>query len=116
MAIKKQFIRDTQKRINELEKENLEREVQNKKRELTSTTETIIKKNETIILLRNELNRLLDVSPNKTRTKNLISLSTSKKEADYDWKVFESSFNELHEDFFKRLIFKYPKLTTKDLR
>lgn len=116
LAIKKSFIRDTQKRINKLERENLEREILNKKRELTTTTETIIKKNETIILLRNELNRLLDVSPNKPRTKNLISLSTSKKEADYDWKVFESSFNELHEDFFRRLVSQYPKLTTKDLK
>lgn len=116
LAIKKQFIRDTQKRINKLEKENLEREVLNKKMKLTSTTETIIKKNETIILLRNELNRLLDVSPNKPRTKNLIDLSMNKKDADYDWKIFESNFNELHEDFFKRLIVQYPKLSSKDLK
>jgi len=116
LAIRKKYIRDTQKRINKLEKENLERDIQNKKKQLTNTTETIIKKNETIILLRNELNRLLDVSPNKPRTKNLINLSVNKKEADYDWKIFESNFNELHNDFFKRLIFQYPKLTTKDLK
>lgn len=116
LVIKKTFIRDTQKRINKLTRENLEKEVLNKKKELSTTTETIIKKNQTIILLRKELNRLVDVSPNKTRTKSLIGLAMNKKDADYDWKIFESSFNELHEDFFKRLISKYPKLTTKDLK
>lgn len=116
LSTKKKYIRETQKRISKLEKENLEKEVNRKKKELTNTTETIIKKNETIILLRNELNRLLNVSPNQTRTKNLINLSKNKKDVNEDWKAFEANFNELHKDFFQLLIKQYPKLTTKDLK
>ena len=35
---------------------------------------------------------------------------------DQDWKHFEVSFKELHEDFFENLLSQYPKLTPKDLR
>ncbi|GAA4954635.1 triple tyrosine motif-containing protein [Algibacter agarivorans] len=116
LEAKRIFIRENQKKIQEIERQNLEKDILNKKRELANSTETIIKKNETIILLRNELNRLLNVSPNKSRTKKLIDLSKNKKDADKDWKAFETNFNELHADFFKRLITEYPKLTTKDLK
>lgn len=110
------YIRENQRRIQKIEKQNLEKDILNKKRQLTNSTETIIKKNEVIILLRNELDRLLKVSPNKGRTKKLIDLSKNKKDADKEWKAFEANFNELHSDFFKRLITQYPKLTTKDLK
>ncbi|MEP5914054.1 MAG: LuxR C-terminal-related transcriptional regulator, partial [Flavobacteriaceae bacterium] len=33
-----------------------------------------------------------------------------------DWKRFEVNFKELHNDFFERLLKKYPKLTPKDLK
>lgn len=33
-----------------------------------------------------------------------------------EWKVFETNFNEVHEDFFKDVLQKFPKLTSKDLK
>ena len=33
-----------------------------------------------------------------------------------DWKVFETNFNEVHDDFFKALLEKYPELSNKDLK
>ncbi|GAA3561330.1 LuxR C-terminal-related transcriptional regulator [Snuella lapsa] len=110
------YIRENQKRIQEIEKQNLEKEIFNKKNELTNSTKTIIKKNETITLLGNELGRLLDMSPNKSRTKRLINLSKNKVDIENDWKTFEANFNELHHDFFTRLAASFPSLTSKDLK
>jgi len=116
IALQQVHIRETQKKINKIEKENLEKEIYSKKRELTNTTASIIKKNEIIILLRNELNRLLDVSPNQVRSKSLLNMSKDFIDNEKDWKMFEANFNELNEDFFKSLISKFPKLTSKDLK
>ncbi|MFD2565267.1 helix-turn-helix and ligand-binding sensor domain-containing protein [Aquimarina rubra] len=116
IAMQRAYIKQTQERIAKIEKENLEREVLDKKRELTSSTASVIKKNEMIIELRNELNRLKELSPNQYRTKRLLSVSKNYLGDDNDWKIFQSSFNDLHKDFFKKLLESYPKLTTKDLK
>lgn len=116
IAMQRAYIKRTQERVAKIERENLEREVLEKKRELTSSTASVIKKNEMIIELRNELNRLKDVSPNQYRTKRLLTVSKNYLGDDNDWKIFQSSFNDLHKDFFKKLLDSYPKLTTKDLK
>jgi len=40
------------------------------------------------------------------------------KDVDHDkqWEVFETAFDEVHEDFLVRLKTRYPKLTPKELR
>ncbi|MDY8134358.1 hypothetical protein [Aquimarina sp. 2201CG5-10] len=116
LELKKLHIRKTQKRISELEKQNLEKEIKTKKRELMNTTDSIIRKNETIMVLLNELERLENVSPNQIRTRKILNTSKKDISGTNDWKVFESNFNELNQEFFKRLIEMHPKLTTKDLR
>lgn len=116
LALQEEYMRETQKRINEIEKKNLEKEIRNKKRELTNSTLSVTNKNEMIIELRNELNRLKQFSTNEYRTKRLLDSSKKHINSNDNWKIFESNFNELHEDFFKSLISKFPKLTTKDLK
>jgi len=116
IALQQEFNRETRKKINKIEKENLEKEIYSKKRELTNTTASIIKKNEIIVSLRGELNRLLDVSPNQYRSKRILDISKDSINNEKDWKMFESNFNELNEDFFKKLVTNYPKLTSKDLK
>ena len=116
LKLKKEYVKRTQERINKIEKENLTNEINSKKKELISSTASIIKRNEVILSLRNELRRLLEFSNNKIRTERLIKMSKDKIEDEKEWKVFENNFKKLHEDFFKKLIHKYPKLTTKDLK
>ncbi|WP_435416656.1 LuxR C-terminal-related transcriptional regulator [Polaribacter aestuariivivens] len=116
LKLKKEYVKRTQERINKIEKENLKNEINSKKKELISSTASIIKRNEVILSLRNELRRLLEFSNNKIRTERLIKMSKEKIEDEKEWKVFENNFKKLHEDFFKKLIHKYPKLTTKDLK
>lgn len=116
LALNKIHIRKTQEKIYQLEKENLEKEVKTKQRELLNTTDSIIRKNETIMVMYNELKRLTEASTNTSRTKKILEISKKDIKGTNDWKVFESNFNELNRDFFKKLIAIHPKLTSKDLR
>jgi DNA-binding NarL/FixJ family response regulator len=97
-----------------VEKNNLINEINTRKQELTNRTATIVKKNEAIISLRNELRKLQEISPNVTRTRNILDRSGEQLDSKNDWKLFETKFNELNEDFFERLSKEFPKLTTKD--
>ncbi|WP_299211006.1 LuxR C-terminal-related transcriptional regulator [uncultured Dokdonia sp.] len=116
ILLKRQYTKETQEKIYELEKANLEKQVKDKKKELTNSTASIIKKNEAIILLRNELNRLKDVSPNQYRTKNILASSQKHINSKNDWKQFEDNFKEFNADFFDNLIKAYPKMTSRDLK
>jgi len=116
LLLKRQYTKETQERIYELERANLEKQIKDKKRELTNSTASIIKKNEAIILLRNELTRLKDVSPNSYRTKKIIASSEKYINNKNDWKQFEENFKEFNADFFDNLVKKFPKLTTRDLK
>ncbi|MCV6630135.1 MAG: LuxR C-terminal-related transcriptional regulator [Flavobacteriaceae bacterium] len=116
LALKKLHIRKTQRRISQLEKENLEKELKSKQRELINSTDSVIRKNEIIMVLQNELERLLALSPNSSRTKKILHSTKKDISSNNNWKVFESNFNELNGKFFKELTQIQPKLTTKDLR
>ncbi|RMB59403.1 hypothetical protein EAX61_07370 [Dokdonia sinensis] len=116
LELKRQYAKETQERIYELEKTNLEKQIKDKKRELTNSTASIIKKNEAIIILRNELTRLKDVSPNSYRTKKIIANSEKYINNKNDWRQFEENFKQFNADFFDNLVKKFPKLTTRDLK
>jgi AraC family chitin signaling transcriptional activator len=116
LALKRLHIEKMQKRITQLEKQNLEKEIKAKKRDLINITDATIRKNEAIMVMINELERLSEVSPNLSRTKKILRMSRKDISAANVWKIFESNFNELNQDFFNKLIAVQPKLTTKDLR
>ena len=116
LKAEQKLIEEANSRMELIEKNNLIKEVKSREKELTNRTATIVKKNEVIILLRNELKRLENTSPNLTRTKNILHRSGEQLDSKNDWSLFESKFNELNEDFFKSLSDAYPKLTSKDYK
>ena len=116
IKFKKQYVEDTRKKIAQLEKVNLKKEIANKRQELSNSTSLIIKKNELLIRLSSELKKLLDYSPNKTRTSRVIEAVGDHIDKDADWQAYEARFNELNQDLLKRISKKYPKLTLNDLK
>ncbi|MFI2743293.1 Two component regulator three Y domain-containing protein [Zhouia sp. PK063] len=116
LKVIKRMQEERQRKLDALEKENLEREVDMKRKELMNSTLLISKKNELLLELKNELNRIKETSTNTYRVKSLISKTKMAIENAEDWKVFETNFNELHDDFFKKLIHDHPQLSTKDLK
>ncbi|WOC40887.1 helix-turn-helix transcriptional regulator [Polaribacter sp. HL-MS24] len=117
IALERKYISETQNRINKIEKENLKKEIESKRKELLNTTDAAIRKNESIMILRNELKRFVEISPKKSvKTKKILEIAEKNIFNNRDWEIFESNFNELNQDFFKKLTDIQPKLTKKDLR
>lgn len=115
-ALEEKFEKEHQERLNQIEKERLLNEINLKRKELANTTMLAAKKNEVLMEIQGELNKDKEKFSNQFRIKHIMSkINKAIKDKD-EWKVFETNFNELHEDFFRDLLEKYPKLTNKDLK
>ena len=99
--------------------EMLQAEVLNKNRKLADSTMELIRKNEMLQSIKNNLTKLetsKDTDRYSKAIRQLNHMIDSHLSSEEDWKVFESNFNQLHDQFFKRLKDLYPDLTPGDLR
>lgn len=110
------YQKEHEERMNHLEKERLIQEINLKRKELANSTMMAARKNEVLMEIQGELNKDKNKFSNEYRLKHIMSkINRAIKDKD-EWKVFETNFNELHEDFFKDLLDKYPNLSNKDLK
>ncbi|MCB0578975.1 MAG: hypothetical protein KDD10_06655 [Phaeodactylibacter sp.] len=97
----------------------LQAEIKNKSRKLADSTMELVRKNEMLIRLKKELSQMKKKKEPENTGQHLhkmIRQIDSHLSSEEDWKVFESNFNQLHDQFFKRLKGQYPELTPGDLR
>ena len=117
--IRKKEIEKREQQIIALENDKLESELKVKSKELAVSTMTIISKNEILANIKEEViaqKKALGVQyPNKYYSK-LIHLLDENLSSEEDWKVFQTNFDRIHENFFRNLHAKYPELTSNDLR
>lgn len=120
--IERQRIKEIEKReqqIIALKAQSLENDLNQKSKELAVSTMTIINKNEILSSVKNEivaLKKLLSSQfPNKYYEK-LIRMVDESMSSEEDWAVFQTNFDRIHENFFRNLHQRYPKLTSNDLR
>jgi ligand-binding sensor domain-containing protein/DNA-binding CsgD family transcriptional regulator len=105
--------RDLSQQRTTAEREMLSLELENKSRELSNAALGLIRKNEILLKIKDDL----IASKGESRALEKLSrLIDSHVESDHDWEIFEASFNQVHDDFFKRLMLEYPDLTPGDLR
>ncbi|APG60253.1 helix-turn-helix and ligand-binding sensor domain-containing protein [Christiangramia salexigens] len=110
------FEKEHHDRLNSLEKEKLLTEIDLKRKELANTTMMAAKKNEVLMEIQQELNKDKKNFSNQFRLKHLMTKINNAIKNKDEWQLFETNFNEVHEDFFKELLEQYPKLTAKDLK
>jgi len=88
-------------------------------KELANQTMDLIRKNKFLQRIKDELETLQIISSDEN-VKDKISSIMNKIDRDIDhkkqWEIFESAFDEVHEDFLKRLKHKFPSLTPKELK
>ena len=101
----------------ELQKKNLQSELELRNRELTAQVMMQLKKNELILDISKKLQKTLSSAhpENKPIIERVI------KELDSDdsqevWKDFEIRFRNVHSDFYKKLVKRFPDLTANELR
>ncbi len=108
-----------EKKIINLKNEKLKIEMIHRDKELANQTMDLIRKNKLLQKIKENLEKLKKSSSDDL-LKEKINLLITRIDKDIDhkkqWEVFESAFDEVHEDFLKRLKEKYPNLTPKELR
>lgn len=102
-----------------LKNEQLEDQLNLKNKELANAALNIVYKNEMLNNLHDELKQLKDAEGNKLSSDELKKINKLIEDAhndDRDWHIFEKSFNESHENFFKKLKHEFPDLVPNDLK
>ena len=107
---------ESEKRIVQLKNESLRNEVKLKSKQLANTALALVKKNETLQEIKKELALSKDGFDNQYAFKKILKKVDNSIAHKDEWKVFESNFNQVHEDFFNSLKTKHAALTPKDLK
>lgn len=108
-----------EKKIVNLQNEKLKIEMVHRNKELANQTMDLIHKNKFLIRIKEDLERLRKYTSDESLKNKIASLITKiDKDIDHkkQWEVFETAFDEIHEDFLSRLKEQYPNLTPKELK
>lgn len=109
----------TEKQIVKIQTEKLQAELASKNRELANSAMSLVYKNELLQKLSDEMTKLKDENGKKLSEDQLRKIQKVIDEGmndERDWNLFESSFNEAHESFFKKLKANHPDLVPNDLK
>ncbi len=98
-----------------LREEELKKSLDFKNKELTSYTINFIQKNDLIESIRLQLDALKKVIPAE-ELKGINTLIRKSASVDNDWEDFKRTFENVHHNFFGKLLEKYPDLTPAELR
>lgn len=110
---------ENEKKLMALKNEQLSQELELKNRQLANAATNIIYKNELLDNLHVELLKIKDKDGKPLSNEQLQKINkliNNAKSDDRDWDLFEKSFNESHENFFKKLKAQYPSLSPNDLK
>ncbi|MBR9914172.1 MAG: transcriptional regulator [Algicola sp.] len=107
---------ENEKNLIQLRNESLRNEVKLKSKQLANTAMALVKKNETLMEIKGELTNNKNNFDNYYSYKKLLKKINNSIAHKDEWEIFEHNFNQVHDEFFKGLIEKYPDLTPKDLK
>lgn len=107
-----------EKKIIELEKEQLESDLRFKSKELSGVVMTNIAHQEFLNSLKEEIQqqKLSGQYTRKNLDKLLVLINQSIVSDEESWNMFQANFDRIHENFFRNLKLQYPDLTSGDLR
>jgi DNA-binding CsgD family transcriptional regulator len=112
----KKEVEKSESEIIKLSNDKLQADINHKNSQLASATMHLVQKSEILMKIKGDLGSITKSAPLDLK-KQIDSISRT---IDYDihqdnsWEQFEMSFDQVHENFFKRLRQKYPDLTPKD--
>ncbi|WP_439554868.1 triple tyrosine motif-containing protein [Dyadobacter sp.] len=109
----------SERQIMQIQNEKLQSEIQSKSQQLSNVAINVVRKNEILEEISNELKQvkaeLGHQLPNIHYQKLLHSIERNVAGKD-DWELFEQNFDEVHEQFFKRLRQLSPTISPSELR
>lgn len=108
-----------EKEISRLKTEKLQAEKIQKDKELANTTMQIIQKSKSLNAIKKDIRKLIkDLGDHPATAQiNQINKKINRSiDSDKQWEVFESHFENVHEEFLKRLKENYPDLSPRELK
>ncbi len=100
------------------QKQELQAKLEANQRELASNTLYLYQKNEMLTNLQKQIEKLSqkNLHPNKEELKTIQATIKNGLHLDTDWEKFKLHFEQVHPNFFKELLEKYPTLTNNEIR
>ena len=105
-----------EKEIIKLQNEKLANEVVFKNRELADATMHLVERSDALAKVKDELQKLYKNTPNNHDVKKAIQLLNDVEKNNANWDQFASHFDEVNNDFLKKIKAKYPVLSNTDLK
>ena len=108
---------EKEKELKLVKEENLQSEIRFKNMELANSTLHLLQKNQTLKTLKDKFEDLNKLDPNpilKKELNNILSIFRSDFRQEEDWGKFSFYFDQVHQDFIKKLKENYPILTQND--
>lgn len=109
----------SERKIMEIQNEKLQSEIKSKSQQISNVAINVVRKNEILEEIRDELKQVKHEMgqqlPNIHYQKLLYSIERNVAGKE-DWILFEENFNEVHEEFFKKLRIICPTISPSELR
>jgi ligand-binding sensor domain-containing protein/DNA-binding CsgD family transcriptional regulator len=109
-------VEKNEKEIIELQNEKLINEVIYKNKELADASMHLVERNDALIKIKNELNQLHKKASGSHDLQKAIQLVNDIEKTNSDWENFSTHFDEVSNDFLKKLKQQFPQLTNADLK
>lgn len=112
----KKEVEKSEGEIIKLRNEKLNDAIKHKNSQLASATMHLVQKSEILAKLKNDLKNISFNDPKEAKRKiqQISRAIEADIQLDENWEQFETYFDQVHENFFKRLRLKFPELTPKD--
>jgi len=107
---------ENEKELVNVKNDSLKNEIKFKSKQLANTAMALVKKNEVLLSLKKELILNKENFSNTRSYKKLVKQIDYSIEHEDEWGIFESNFNQVHDEFFLRLKATFSTLTNKDLK
>lgn len=110
---------EAEKEVIRMRNDQLRKSMKQKNKELANATYQMVHKNETLINLKEKLKSMVGTmasDENKQLTRKLIKMINKDIDSAKQWEIFETHFENVHEEFLKRLKDSYPDLTPRELK
>jgi ligand-binding sensor domain-containing protein len=105
-----------EKEIVELQNEKLVNEMIYKKRELADASMHLVERTDALLKVKNELQHLYTKTGGNHDVKKAIQLVNDIEKTNSNWEQFATHFDEVNNDFLKKLKQLFPSLTNTDLK
>ncbi|MEP6676567.1 MAG: triple tyrosine motif-containing protein [Ferruginibacter sp.] len=105
-----------EKEIIKLQNEKLAGEVLFKNKELADATMHLVERGDALAKVKDELQKLSKNNSNNQDVKKAIQLLNDIEKNNSNWEQFASHFDEVNNDFLKKIKTKYPALSNTDLK